>query len=515
MTTTITPFVHETSADETSDIDLTKAAQKHLAGSPSKQVLAEILVKLREINPSWWSPEHLHRVFPAEMRMRWLAQRPDLRQAVTTVLTGLRENTARKKDPEQQASLIEDAIRDKDASLDQFELAFDPRALVVYGDACAIWAQLRERFPWDKSNKDHQILVADFIERFLSERSTLNGDLARAPILTHLKVRTAIDETVWERSIPPEIRVRINRARLEQEGVDDTIPFRAKDELLIATPEIIAAKIALKDLKPIFLLAEEAMGFAPAPEPDILSVPPEAADEDVLGDQLPKADAASDTAATAGSQDAAPALGIDAAWTDSDDHPDIAPASDVPETVELDMTEEDLANLEAAAESASRPPPEPQAPPLEELHKSAPGLDMGEITRMRPPKGPNRGSSLIGILKIQNELEPRLKAVGISIHDPGRYTVEEVGMLVALFETKVWPEETPEWKDAMIAFLVDADPEKFHREHLHELQFKPVQFKFLHALRDQSRSLSHDLRKTLEHKKVLTGPPPLPNAGTK
>lgn len=511
MATTIIPFVHE-STDETSDIDLTKEAQKHLAGSPSKQVLAEIMMKLREINPPWWSPEHLHRVFPAETRMRWLAQRPDLRQAVTTVLTGLRENTARKKSPEQQAALIEDAIRDKDASLEQFELAFDPRALVVYGDAPAIWAQLRDRFPWDKSNKDHQILVADFIERFLSERSSLNGDLARMPILTHLKVRMAIDENVWERSIPPEIRMRINRARLDQEAIDESLPFRAKDELLIATPDVIAAKIALKDLKPIFLLAEDAMGFSPAPEPDVLSAPPEAADEDVLGDQLPKADAASDAPAAAEGQDAAPALGIDAAWTDSDDHS--APASDVPVTVELDMTEEDLANLEAAAESAgTHPPPEPSATsPLEELHKDAPGLDMGEITRLRPPPkgGPNRGSSLIEILKIKNNLEPRLSAVGITIDDPGQFSAQQLEMLTALFETREWPLETPELMQAMLTFIADAHPEKGEDKHLASLPFRTIQAKFLAALRDMNRDLSHALRRALDGKKDRTGPPPLP-----
>lgn len=260
-------------AEKKEDETLRAEARAHLAETPSLQLVAELLAKLRVADPSFWSPNVLRERWSAAERMRWYRQRPDLRQSITTRLTGLAPKAARKKMPDFQAALIDSVVDEGDIAVRAFEETFEPTDLAVYGPAAGFWHAMRELFPWHDDAAAHQELAAWLLKALLADTSSIVG-LGRVPILTAWDLRTSIDGRVWHTRIPLEVRVAIDEARLSQERDRPGVPFHAQDDLVIAVPDIIAASVPLRDLAGVLDTAERAMGFdreAPRPKgpPDI------------------------------------------------------------------------------------------------------------------------------------------------------------------------------------------------------------------------------------------------------
>ncbi len=276
------PFTHRDPQDVSAE-QLAQEARGQLAKNPHLQFVAELVAKLRELGLAWFSPEHARAVWPTSARMRWLAQRPDLRQRITTQLTGLPPNTARKKSLDFQVELIDSVVEDGDIDAREFDLAFDPCDMAVYGPAEELWAQFRDRMPWEDDSPAHQKLAAWAIRQLLSERSAFEG-LTRKPILTAWDVRTSIDARLWQTKMPLEVRVAVDEARLRHEKSRPRDPFHARHELAIAVPEQIVANIPLRELTLIFAAAERAMGIEIArSDVDGTYDPPATLDEDWKG----------------------------------------------------------------------------------------------------------------------------------------------------------------------------------------------------------------------------------------
>ncbi len=266
------PLLH-VDAEKKDDETLRAEARAHLAEAPSLQLVAELLAKLRAADVPFWSPEVLRDRWSAAERMRWYRQRPDLRQKITTRLTGLAARAARKKMPDFQAALIDSVIDEGDIAVRSFEETFEPTDLSVYGSAAAFWYAMRELFPWHDDAPSHQELVAWLLKALLADTSSIAG-LGRVPILTPWDLRTSIDGRVWHTKIPLEVRVAIDDMRLSQERDRPGAPFHAQDDLAIAVPDVIAASVPLRDLAGVLDAAERAMGFdreAPRPKgpPDL------------------------------------------------------------------------------------------------------------------------------------------------------------------------------------------------------------------------------------------------------
>jgi hypothetical protein len=255
------PFQH-LDASNADDETLERDARTHLAKTPHLQVVAELVAKLRTSSFSWWSATFTRSHWRALPRMQWFAQRPDIRQRVTSSLTGLPCKAARSKTPEFQAGLIDAVLDHGDISGATFEEAFSPQDLVIYGPAAEIWAQFRQRLPWGDHTEAHQKFIGWLLCVLLSERSTLDPDMLRKPILTAWDVRTAIDPQVWQDRVPLDVRAAIDEARLKREKARPREPFSARHELQIATPELLAEHIPLGDLLPVLQAAEQAL-FAP------------------------------------------------------------------------------------------------------------------------------------------------------------------------------------------------------------------------------------------------------------
>jgi hypothetical protein len=252
------PLRHEANRD---DAALASEERAHLSASAPLQLIAELVGELRLRVFPWWTPPQLRETWSAGARMAWLEGRPDLRQRITTALTGLGPNTARKKTPEFQATLIDAAIDDGDVTVDDFERAFDPTALAAYGPAGELWHAFMDRMPWREDSPPHRELIAWALRALLARRSSLPSIGERTPILTPWELRTAIDGRVWHTHLPIEIRVAIDEARFQREREKGDAPFHAADDLAIALPEMIAEHLPLASLLPIFAAAEGAMGL--------------------------------------------------------------------------------------------------------------------------------------------------------------------------------------------------------------------------------------------------------------
>ncbi len=254
-------------ADPTaSDDRLSSEAAAHLARFPALQLVAELLTRLREVGFPWWTAEHLRAAYPAAERMRWLVRRPDIRQRITTELTGLAPKAARNKTPEFQAGLIDSVIDEGDITLDMFEDAFEPVDIAVYGPAAELWRLFRKRMPWDDDATQHQDLVGWLVGALLADNSSLDG-APRTPVLTALQTRAAIDGRVWHSRIPLHVRVAIDDARFAHQRERPSEPYGVERDLQIATPALIAASIPLKDLGGVLDVAGQALGFEEAGSP--------------------------------------------------------------------------------------------------------------------------------------------------------------------------------------------------------------------------------------------------------
>ncbi|MGK3995743.1 hypothetical protein [Sorangium sp. So ce1024] len=246
--------------DSKDDETLRREARVHLASEPALQLVAELVARLRELDLPWWTPVKLRERFGAVERLGWFRERSDIRQQITTSLTGLAPRAARRKTPDFQGALIDSVIDEGDITPRAFEAAFDPRDLAVYGPAAAYWQFFRESMPWDEDTPQHQEIVAWLLKALLADRSPFEG-IGRTPILTPWDVRTAIDGRLWQTRIPLEVRVAIDNARLKQERERPGVPFHADGELAIAGPDVIAANIPPREILPVVQLAQKAMRF--------------------------------------------------------------------------------------------------------------------------------------------------------------------------------------------------------------------------------------------------------------
>lgn len=246
-----------------SDDRLSSEAAAHLARHPALQLIAELLTRLREVGFPWWTAEHLRGAYPAAERMRWLVRRPDIRQRITTQLTGLAPRAARNKTPEFQASLIDSVIDEGDITLEMFEQAFEPIDTAVYGPSAELWRLFRKRMPWDDDATAHQDLVGWLIGALLADKSFLDG-APRTPVLSALQARTAIDGRVWHSRIPLHVRVAIDDARFAHQRERPNEAYGVERDMQIATPALIAASIPLKDLGGVLDVAGQALGFEDA-----------------------------------------------------------------------------------------------------------------------------------------------------------------------------------------------------------------------------------------------------------
>ncbi len=257
------PFQHRD--PQAAFCELETEARGYLAKAGSLQFIAELWDVLQKMPLSWWDADFTRKMWTPRSRMRWFTERADIRQRVTTALTGLPPNTAMKRDPHFQSELIDSVIDDGDINADKFESAFDACEMVVYGPAREFWSAFRERMPWEEDAPSHKKLVSWSLRQLLSERSTLLG-MSRKPILTAWDVRSSIDSRVWQSRMPLEIRVAVDEARLRHEKARPRDPFHARHELSICVPEQIAEHIPLAEIAPVFFAAEKSMGLLPIEE---------------------------------------------------------------------------------------------------------------------------------------------------------------------------------------------------------------------------------------------------------
>jgi len=253
------PLVHD-DADQTDEAARRKA-RAWAAKWPQVQFIGELLAILRSADPTWWSPDLLTTLWPPLTRMRWLAQRADLRQRITTSVTGLGKHAARTKSCEFQAELIESALAEGDVTTTTFDAAFEPLELATYGSLQEIWTQFKDRMPWTADTPANQKLVGQVLRALLAERHPNDPEMIRRPILTACEMREAIDSTVWQTCVPLELRVAMDDSRVRWEKSRPKEPYHARHDLQVVTPELIPVHMALVDLLGVMRAAERSLRF--------------------------------------------------------------------------------------------------------------------------------------------------------------------------------------------------------------------------------------------------------------
>jgi hypothetical protein len=228
-----------------------------LADSPAKQLVAELLERLRASALPWWTPADLRTTFPAKERMKWIEEETSLRGHVTNLLTGLFPNAALGKSAQLQAELIDAAIDGEDTTVVAFDNAFEPQVLAGHGNEARYWRTFRKQLPWESNGKAEQKVIAFLIEQLLGEVKL--GSYQRRPILTPLDVRRAIDARVWTRHLPEELRAKVDASRMEAEAKGR--PFGAAEELAIVPPSLLVQHLPLADLRGILDRVEEVLGL--------------------------------------------------------------------------------------------------------------------------------------------------------------------------------------------------------------------------------------------------------------
>jgi hypothetical protein len=241
------------------DEAMARVAKQQLSRAPALQLVAEVMTELRRLSPSWWSPAVLRSFWPARARMGWLEKRADLRQSITSTLTGLSANVARSRSAALQAELIDAALDQGDISVDAFESAFDVNDMVVYGPAANMWQRFRAQLP-SEDRPEVRALLTRVLSALLVERDANNGQPKRA-VLTALELRSAIDHNAWHTSLPLALRVAIDEARFRQERLRPSRPFHARHDLGIVGIDQLCEYLPLVELERVLDRAGDAIGF--------------------------------------------------------------------------------------------------------------------------------------------------------------------------------------------------------------------------------------------------------------
>lgn len=266
---TLQPLRHP-DFERTEDAALARTFDTWVSRTAHVQFMAELVGRLRGF--LWWNPAELRATWPAAERMKWLKERPDVRQRITSALTGLAPRAARNKAPEFQATLLDSVIEDGDINVQTFEHAFQPVELVAYGPVGAFWKLFRDKMPWRDESPAHRQLVEWILEELLASKSRVREEWKRKPILSANALRSALPGRVWHVHVPIDVRIAIDEARLERERTRPTEPFTSLDELMFATPQVLASQVPLREFARLFDLVERELGFATA-TPSSTSIP--------------------------------------------------------------------------------------------------------------------------------------------------------------------------------------------------------------------------------------------------
>ncbi len=248
---------------------LAEEAKAYLAKQPALQFILALLTILRDLKLPWWTPTQRRVAYPEGQRMLDLKDRRIVSVRIIQALTGALPNAALMMEPEFAAKNISLALV-KDRSDEDFENAFEPEELVLYGDAGQFYADFREVMPWEHNSPEHKDLAVRLIESIL-----------KIGILSHHAVFSAIPSDIRQAKMPG-VQTQIIDALLKQEKESPDDPYRAVDIMSIATPRIIVDSTDLIDMKGIFEAAEKAMGF------EVPEVPSEK-ELDEKSDSSPKA----------------------------------------------------------------------------------------------------------------------------------------------------------------------------------------------------------------------------------
>lgn len=258
----IKPLVHKdaTKGEET----LQKEMQEYFDKNPALKFQAGLLMKIFELikassenDPlTWWSFAHMREIFPVSARLSAVEQRPSLRQNIVCGLTGLKFKTTapggKYGTVDKQTEIVDAVLDDGDTELAQLEAAFSPEVWAVYIFGETFWRALRTAMnnAIVESGPREKAFIAYMIETALEHG-----------LIKHLDIRTTLDPSTWQKRIPIEKRVEVDRARIKYEHENKLADFTARIEMELVGFQTIVDSFDSTDFGPVINAVGEAMGF--------------------------------------------------------------------------------------------------------------------------------------------------------------------------------------------------------------------------------------------------------------
>jgi len=256
---TIKPLVHNESSKTAEE--LAGEAEDYFARHPALQFLAAFLEHARQ--QKIWSAQEEFNVITVNERMLCLAQRPDLRGNITHHSTGLFLPIAQAMKFEDQVMLINAAAAIEPERL--LEL-FTPKISATYCDLHPLWSLFKDQ-KMELLLKTDLDAVKKIFAMFLEQSMAKN-------LLSHWDMRMALRHA-WHLYIPIEMREKVDLLRLMHEHKNPRLPFTAKMEMEIITPDIILSELPLTEFFPVIEAIESALDYKKEIAPPI---------EEILGD---------------------------------------------------------------------------------------------------------------------------------------------------------------------------------------------------------------------------------------
>ncbi len=257
----IKPLVHKDTDNKSEEV-LQQEMQEYFNQNPALKFQAGLLVKIFELIKSspeneplaWWSYEHMRKVFPVSVRFTALTQRPVLRQSIAYKLTrlDLKMLLGSFGTPELQTGLVDGALKDEATTLAELEEVFDPEVWAVYIFNETFWRALRTGMNTaiaESGPREKQFIA------FLIETALNHG------LISHLDIRTTLDPATWQKRIPIEKRVAVDRARIKAEHESKLAEFTAKSEMEMVGFQTLVDSFDSSDFSPVINAVGMAMGF--------------------------------------------------------------------------------------------------------------------------------------------------------------------------------------------------------------------------------------------------------------
>ncbi|MFZ6014940.1 MAG: hypothetical protein ACOYUZ_01120 [Patescibacteria group bacterium] len=241
----VKPLVHKKTGQLVEEVNA--EAEEYLKRQPAYRFMKHFIASARYLN--LWSTDQELELLSISDRFQALETRPDIRANIMNATTGMFTLAASTMPLALQVEILQGMIKNNVMTAGKLlDIIYDSAPIVYFevSSFYGLWQSQKEKILKEKS---------DVARKFFTELLT-----SACACGWHWEVRYALRHA-WHMYIPIEMREKADLIRLEQERKNQRVPFTAKQELEIITPEIIMQDLPLADFAPVLEMIEKRLGI--------------------------------------------------------------------------------------------------------------------------------------------------------------------------------------------------------------------------------------------------------------